>query len=137
MIGSVYSGSASITVSGGTNSTYVNGFSGAQGVGNMRYNTTVQKTEVFDGNQWIPMNLGTVSIGLSQEVESILDWARKKRNEELELAQLAKTSPAIKDLMEQVKQKQDQIEMVKTLIKKETVSEGVAQAYQPKPSMIP
>lgn len=119
MIGSIYSGSASIQVSGGSSSTYINGFSGAQGVGNMRYNTSSQKTEVFDGTNWITLNMSTASVSLSGEVESLLEWARQKRNEELELTRLSETNPTIKDLVNQIKQKQDQIKMVQNLIKKE------------------
>lgn len=117
MIGNVFSGSGSIVVSGGPASTYVNGYSGAQGVGNMRYNTSMQKTEVFDGSNWIQLNTGSVSISLSPEVESLLNWARKKRNEELEREQLAETNPAIKDLLSQIKTKEEQIQMVMTLLK--------------------
>ena len=117
MIGSIYSNSPSVQVTGGTVSTYINGYSGAQCVGNMRYNTTSQKTEVFDGNNWIPLNMGTVSVGLSQEVETLLDWARKKRAEEWETERLAESNPTIKDLVNQIKEKQDQIKMVQTLLK--------------------
>jgi hypothetical protein len=117
MIGSIFSGSTSVVVSGGTTSTYVNGYSGAQGVGNMRYNTASQKTEVFDGNSWVTLNMGIAHISLSPEVESLLNWARNKRNEELEREQLAETNPAIKDLLSQMKTKEEQIQMVMTLLK--------------------
>jgi hypothetical protein len=119
MIGSIYSGSSSIQVSGGSASTYINGYGGAQGVGNMRFNTSSQKTEVFDGTNWITLNMGTASVSLSGEVESLLEWARQKRNEELELDRLSETNLTIKDLVNQLKQKQDQIKMVRNLIKKE------------------
>jgi hypothetical protein len=119
MIGSIYSGSSSIQVSGGSSSTYINGFSGAQGVGNMRFNTSSQKTEVFDGTNWVTLNMSTASVSLSGEAESLLEWARQKRNEELALERLSETNPTIKDLVNQIKQKQDQIKMVQNLIKKE------------------
>ena len=99
--------------SGGT---YINGSIGAQGVGNMRYNTSLQKMEVFDG---ITLSTTVASVGLSGEAESLLDWARKKREEEEEIERLAKENVAINDLLEQVKEKQHQIKMVQTLIRKE------------------
>lgn len=133
MIGNIYSTSPSLQVTGGTVSNYINGYSGAQCVGNMRYNTTSQKTEVFDGNNWISLNMGTVNIGLSDEVESLLDWARKKRNEESELERLAETNPTIKDLVDQIKQKKDQIKMVQTLLN----SPGNDAGKVIKPSMVP
>ena len=100
--------------------TYINGSSGSQGVGNMRYNTSLQKMEVFDGISWITINTTTASVGLSGEAESLLDWVRKKREEEEELERLAKENVAINDLLEQIKEKQHQIKMVQTLIRKET-----------------
>jgi hypothetical protein len=100
-----------------SSSTYINGYSGLQGVGNMRYNTSSQNMEVFDGNNWVMLNMSIPSIGLSTDAESLLDWARQKRNEELELLNLAQTNTAIKDLTEQIKIKQDQIKMVQTLLK--------------------
>lgn len=105
-------------------STYINGYAGLQGVGNMRYNTTNQSTEVFDGNNWIMLNTSTPSIGLSGEAEMLLDWARKKRDEEQEIERLAKSHPAINDLVKQIKEKQDQIKMVQNLVKKDTEWDG-------------
>jgi len=75
--------------------------------------------QVFDGTSWITMNSSYASVGLTNDAESLLDWARQKRKEELELAALAETNAAVKDLMDSIKQKQDQLEMVKILIKKE------------------
>ena len=98
-------------------STYINGYSGLHGVGNMRYNTSNQSTEVFDGNNWVILNMATPTIGLSYEAESLLDWARQKRDEELTLNKMAQEIPAIKDLVGQIKEKQEQIKMVQTLLK--------------------
>jgi len=75
--------------------------------------------QVFDGTNWIHMNTSYTSVGLTSDAESLLDWARQKRQEELELVALAESNAAIKDLMDTIKQKQDQLEMVKVLIKKE------------------
>lgn len=119
MIKSITASGRYIQVTNTSSSTYVNGYSGLQGVGNMRYNTSNQNTEVFDGNNWITLNMSIPSIGLSYEAEMLLDWARKKMYEEQELESLATTNPTIKDLVEQVKIKQDQIKMVQNLIKKE------------------
>ena len=106
-----------ITVTNSTSSTYVNGYSGLQGVGNMRYNTSSQNMEVFDGNNWVMLNMAMPSIGLTGEAESLLDWARQKRIEELELQALVQEHPSIKDLVNDIENKKDQIKMIKTLIK--------------------
>jgi len=119
MIKSLYSTSPFITVSGGTpQSTYI-GHSNGPGIGNMRYNPNGNNIEVFDGSSWVTMYSNTASVDLSGEAVSLLEWARKKRNEELELARLAETNPTIKDLMDQIKQKQEQLSIVQALIKEE------------------
>jgi hypothetical protein len=119
MIKSIYSTSPFITVAGGTpQSTYI-GHSTGPGVGNMRYNPNGNNIEVFDGSSWVIMYSSSTTIDLSGEAISLLEWARKKRNEELELERLAETSPAIKDLVEQIKQKEEQLKIVQALIKEE------------------
>jgi hypothetical protein len=117
MIKEIHSGSAYLDVATYSASTYVNAYNGAQGVGNMRYNTINQKTEVFDGNNWVQLNTGSATIGLTTKAVSILNWAEKKMIEEYELEELAKEHPTIKDLVNQIKDKKDQIKMVQTLLK--------------------
>ena len=75
--------------------------------------------QVFDGSGWQFMNTSYSTVGLTGEAESLLDWAKQKRNEEMERDLLAATNPTIKDLLEQIKEKEDQIQMVMNLIKKE------------------
>ena len=75
--------------------------------------------QVFDGSSWIVMNTSYATVGLTPDAESLLDWVRHKRDEEQMLNKLAENNPAIKDLMDTIKQKQEQLEMVKILIKKE------------------
>jgi hypothetical protein len=106
-----------ITVSGGNASTYVNGYSGAQGVGNMRFNTSTQNMEVFDGNSWMTLNMDYASVGLNGEAESLLDWARKKRDEELEWKNLAATSEAVKIALDNLEQAKQQLAITAHLAK--------------------
>lgn len=133
MIKSITASGRYMQVMNTNSSTYINGYNGLQGVGNMRYNTSNQNTEVFDGNNWITLGMSIPSIGLSSEAEMLLDWARKKMNEELELEHLAKNNSTIKDLVEQVKIKQDQIKMVQNLIKKETEWASESESVQAGP----
>jgi len=69
-------------VIGGSGGTYVNAYSGSQGVGNLRFNTTNQQMEVYDGTAWTLLNTPNATIGLNDEAESLLDWARERREEE-------------------------------------------------------
>ncbi len=104
-----------VQVSGGNSSTYVNGYSGSQGVGNMRYNTSNQNMEVFDGNSWIQLNMGSVSVGLNGEAESLLDWARKKRDEEMAWESLAKDNQAVKIALDNLEKAKQQLKITATL----------------------
>jgi FAD synthase len=91
--------------------------------GDVRYNSTVQGLEIFDGYTWMSWNPSYASVGLSPEAEELLDWAKEKRKKELEVEKLAEVSPAVQDLVSQIKEKQDQLEMVTTLLKSpETLS---------------
>ena len=74
---------------------------------------------MYDGSTWIILSAHHTNINLSDDAVSLLEWARKKRNEELELERLAQTSPAIKDLVNQIKDKEEQIKIVQTLLKEE------------------
>ena len=56
-------------------------------------------------------------VGLTGDVESIIQWARQKRAEEFEYERLAKAHPAVKDLLNQIKDKEEQIKMIMTLVK--------------------
>ncbi len=104
-----------VQVSGGNSSTYVNGYSGSQGVGNMRYNTSNQRMEVFDGNNWIQLNMGSVSVGLNGEAESLLDWARNKRDEEMAWESLAKDNQAVKIALDNLEKAKQQLKITATL----------------------
>ena len=115
MISNVFPTGRYVQVSGGTSSTYVNGYSGAQGIGNMRYNTSSQRMEVFDGSSWVTLNMGSASVGLSPEAESLLDWARDKRNEELAWESLAKDNKAVKIALENLEKAKQQLDITAKL----------------------
>lgn len=73
--------------------------------------------EVHDGSSWRIVPSSYATIAFSGETESLLAWVRKKRNEEQEREAMAERNPAIKDLMKQIAEKEDQIKMVMTLLK--------------------
>jgi hypothetical protein len=115
MISNVFPTGKYVQVSGGTASTYINNYSGSQGVGNMRYNTSNQRMEVFDGNNWQQLNMGSASVGLSPEAESLLDWAQKKRNEEMAWQSLAKENQAVKIALDNLEQARRQLDITAKL----------------------
>lgn len=82
--------------------TYINSQPGLQGIGNVRYNTTAQAFEVYDGTMWVQLSMAHAQIGLTAEAEGILDWARHKRAEEERIMRLADEHPGIRDLKEKL-----------------------------------
>ena len=105
--------------SGSPSPTYVNTNSGNQVVGNMRFNTSTQNFEVYDGHTWVMINSAYTSVGLTNEAESLLDWAGQKRDEEMALNALAATNHTIADLVEQKKNIDQKIKVVQILIKED------------------
>lgn len=98
-------------VHGGNASTYVNNSSGSQGVGNVRYNTSNQQFEVWDGYSWITISMDYAQVGLHPEAESLLDWAKKKRDEELAWYELAANNEAVRIALEQLEQAKTKLEL--------------------------
>ena len=118
MIKSIFPGSVDVTIHGGSSVTpYINPtYSGS---GMVKYDPASHSFQVNDGHNWVTIPNNDVTIDLSYESKKALEWARKKHREELELEELAKTNPAVNDLVNQIKEKQDQLEMVKALLKKD------------------
>ena len=97
--------------------TYINTSSGFMNVGDVRYNTQMQRLEVYDGNMWIELNTSHASVGLTPDAELAIDWAKQKLNGELALEQKAKDNPAIADLLNQRKKIDEQIQVIEILTK--------------------
>lgn len=116
---------------GGSATTYVskNYNSNSFMTGDMRYDLDSQCIKVFDGSTWQTLTSGVATLELTYEAQSLLDWARDKRNEEALLEKQAQESPTIRDLVEQIKNKKDQIKMVQTLLN--SPGDNI------KPSMVP
>lgn len=108
MIRSIYQGGRYLSVSGGQPSSpsiynsYGSGqSSGAQCfVGQMRYNTNTQNMEVFDGTMWQTWATNSATVTLTPEAEELLDWARKKRQEDVNLKMRMEQHPGLKDAYE-------------------------------------
>jgi len=99
-----------ITVSGGSpSSTYIS--PGSVGAGMIRWNSNMSCMEVNDGNMWKTIEMNYASVGLSPEAESLLDWAHKKRDEEVALQALAKKNSAVKIALDNLEQAQQQLEI--------------------------
>lgn len=119
MIKTISGSSKHISVSCSSNGTYVNGYSGAQGVGNMRYNTTSQCIEVFDGTSWIMLNMGHANVYMSGDAENAIDWAIKERNERLKIEHMAKENVTVADALDRVRLAEEQLKVIAALCEQE------------------
>ena len=88
-------------------------------IGMLSYDNSSQQMKVYDGNSWMTIGGGSATVNLNPNAINILKWAEKKMQEEYELKALAEKHPAINDLVNQIKEKEEQIKIVQTLIKEE------------------
>ena len=107
-------GISGITVSGGNTSVpYVNQNTNNPITGMMRvWGSDIQ---VFDGTTWITMNTSYASVGLDQEVLDLVQWARKKRDEELKWQSLANENKAVKIALDNLEQARQQLDITAKL----------------------
>jgi hypothetical protein len=119
MIKNITSASKYMEVMCQNSSVYIIQEPGAHGVGNMRYNAMQQNIEVYDGKTWVMIYMGQATISLNNQAESLLEWAKQKRDEEMKLKSLAENNKTIADLLEQKNNIEEQLTIVQTLIKEE------------------
>ncbi len=98
---------------------YINMSSNQPMIGALTYDHNSQTMKVYDGNGWMTIGGGSAMVNLTPNAISILKWAEQKMLEEAERNKLAEKYPAIKDLMNQIKEKEEQISIVQALIKEE------------------
>jgi hypothetical protein len=110
MIANVYSNSAFVTVSSAVSGPYIN--PGSPSAGMMRYHN--QQVQVYDGSSWLAMG-STANIGLSGEAEAIMNWARKKMEEEREARAMAEQYPAVANALNAVWESEQQLKTIVAL----------------------
>ena len=114
MIGNIGQTGKYIAVTDGAGSNYINN-SNYMGVGQIQYNTSNQRLELYNGTSWQPINLGYYYVGLNPEAELLLDWVSKRRDEEAEARRMAEEYPAVADAMGAVRESEEQLKTVVAL----------------------
>lgn len=84
--------------------------------GAVQWNGTTKRFEVSTGYNWQPID-NNITLNTSPHLMSCIQWVEKKIIEEQELEKLASQSPIVKNLLDQIQEKQNQLLMVKNLIK--------------------
>lgn len=95
-------GSRGVVVDGGNTSVpYVpqNASNPIQGM--LRVNGT--DMQVFDGTTWIGMNTSYATVSLDPATQEVIDWARRKMQEEKDLHQRMERHPGLRQTYEQFK----------------------------------
>lgn len=97
---------------------YVNGYNSGMNVGQVRYNTSSQCLEAYDGSVWVPLTHGSATISMSSRATEVLNWAEKQMLNEISLEEKAKESPAIADAFVKYKEASAQLKVILTLADK-------------------
>jgi hypothetical protein len=104
-------------VSGGqVNTPYIS--PGSAGAGMIRWNPNMNMMEVNDGLSWKTLDTSYASVGLTPEAESLLDWAKQKKQEEDNLAMMMERYPALKKA-------KDHFELIWNLVKDEQYKDTI------------
>lgn len=120
MIKSISASGPFIEISGGGPiNTYISPNYNAQGVGNMRFNTTTQNMEVFDGTSWQMLAGAFPTVGLNSSAISAINWAMAQMQQEADLQRLADKHPAVKIAFENMQRAQEQLKATIILSKDE------------------
>jgi len=116
MIKNVYTNGPYIIKTDNQATNYMNNYSGAQGLGNIRFNTTNQGLEVYDGTMWHPIQMGTVSLSLTPDAVAAIAWASQQRHDEMKIKELADKHPAVADQLAAVHEAEEKLRMVTLLV---------------------
>jgi uncharacterized protein YqfA (UPF0365 family) len=107
-------GITGITVSGGNTALpYVGPNSNNPMTGMIRIHGT--EMEVFNGTSWQILSTSYATVGLDQDVLDIVQWARKKRDEEMMWQSLANDNKAVKIALDNLEQARQQLNITAKL----------------------
>ena len=110
-------GGAYLNVMGGSTSVpYVGSNTSNPMQGMVRINGS--DLQVFDGSSWLSMGGSYATVDLNPDAQSILEWARKKMNEESEWIRLAEKNKSVAIALENLNKAREQL-MTVTILAKE------------------
>jgi hypothetical protein len=85
--------------------------------GTMMYDLEAQCIKVYDGQSWIVLHGSHATINLTYEAESLLNWARQKRDEEHARSKIVEQYPQLEDASKSLAEKIEEFELLVTLAK--------------------
>ena len=82
-----------------------------------------QELQAFDGHAWINIPSNTAAVSLDNITNDLLQWARKRRDEESKWYALASSNEAVRIALEQLEQAKTRLELTAILAREyETAS---------------
>ena len=109
-------GNQGVTVSGGNTSLpYVNQNPNNPIQGMIRINMT--ELEVFNGSTWQQLSSSYATVGLDQDTQDLLSWARAQRTMQLNRLTLAQNNPAMLKALEAIKRAEENFELLEQFVK--------------------
>ena len=108
-------GGPGVIVNGGNNvSPYINQNTNNPMQGMIRLNGS--DFQVFDGSSWLMLTTGHPSVGLDQDTQDLLQWARTQRTMAMNRLTLAQNNPALLKALEAVKRAEDNFEFLSKFV---------------------
>ena len=89
---------------------------GAQGAGQMRYNTNSNNIEIWDGVVWKELGTSYASVDLSYEAQELLKWAREARNKELARESRIRNNPALRKAYEAIQRAEENFDILDKIV---------------------
>ena len=115
MINSIMSMGKHVIVGGPPASNYINTGAGMMGVGDLRFNTSTQQIEFYNGQNWQTFIMAQATVGLTGTADAAIDWALDKIQQEKEVRAMAEQYPAVADALGAVREAEQQLKMVVAL----------------------
>ena len=73
--------------------------------------------EVFNGNNWQMLSTSYATVGLDQETQDLLNWAKAQRQMALNRMTLAQNNPALLKALEAIKRAEENFELLEQFVK--------------------
>jgi hypothetical protein len=89
---------------------------GAQGAGQMRFNTNSNNIEVWDGVTWKELGVSYVNVDVSGETQELLKWVRETKNRELSRESRVRSNPALQKAYEAIQRAEENFDILDKII---------------------
>jgi len=100
---------------GNSASNHINTGAGMMGVGDLRFNTSTQQIEFYNGQTWQIFIMAQATVGLAGPAETAIDWVLHRMEQEKEARRMAEQYPAVADALGAVREAEEQLKMVVAL----------------------